>query len=41
MVRIDPAVHAEAARAAASAAKSLAQWTEDVLRAAAKGEASA
>lgn len=32
MVRIDPEVHAQAAREAELAGKSLAQWTEDVLR---------
>ena len=34
-MRIDPAVHAQAARAAELAGKSLTQWTEDALRAAA------
>ncbi|TGD94259.1 type II toxin-antitoxin system HicB family antitoxin [Methylobacterium nonmethylotrophicum] len=36
MVRVDPSVHAQAARAAERAGKSLAQWTEDALRAAAR-----
>jgi predicted HicB family RNase H-like nuclease len=36
MVRIDPAVHARAARAAELSGRSLAQWTEDVLREAAR-----
>lgn len=34
-MRIDPAVHAQAARAAELASKSLTQWTEEALRAAA------
>jgi len=34
-MRIDPAVHAQAARAAELAGKSLTQWTEGALRAAA------
>jgi predicted HicB family RNase H-like nuclease len=32
MVRVDPALHAKSAEAAALAGKSLNQWTEDVLR---------
>ena len=36
MLRVDPAVHAQAARAAELAGKSLNQWGEEVLSAAAK-----
>ena len=38
MVRVDPAVHARAARAAELSGKSLAQWAEDKLRTAAQQE---
>jgi predicted HicB family RNase H-like nuclease len=36
MVRVDPAVHAQAAKAAEMTGKSLAQWTEEQLRKAAR-----
>lgn len=39
MVRVDPAVHAQAARAAELSGKSLAQWTEEKLRDAANQDA--
>jgi predicted HicB family RNase H-like nuclease len=38
MVRVDPAVHAKAAKAAELSGKSLAQWAEDKLRTAAERE---
>lgn len=38
MLRVDPAVHSKAVIAAESAGKSLNQWGEDVLRAAAERE---
>jgi predicted HicB family RNase H-like nuclease len=38
MLRVDPAVHSKAAIAAESAGKSLNQWGEEVLRAAAERE---
>jgi predicted HicB family RNase H-like nuclease len=39
MLRVDPAVHAKAAQAAELAGKSLNQWGEEVLAAAAKRQA--
>jgi predicted HicB family RNase H-like nuclease len=38
MLRVDPAVHAQAARAAELAGKSLNQWGEEVLAQAAKAQ---
>ena len=38
MVRVDPAVHAQAAKAAEMTGKSLAQWAEEHLRNAAQGD---
>ncbi len=38
MVRVDPAVHAQAAKAAEMTGKSLAQWAEDHLRQAAQND---
>ena len=38
MVRVDPIVHAQAAKAAEITGKSLAQWTEEHLRAAARDD---
>ena len=40
MVRVDPAVHAQAAKAAELSGKSLAQWAEEKLRSAAQREVS-
>ena len=40
MVRVDPIVHAQAAKAAEITGKSLAQWTEDHLRVAARQDLS-
>ncbi len=38
MVRVDPAVHAQAAKAAEMTGKSLAQWAEEHLRSAAQSD---
>ena len=38
MVRVDPAVHAQAVKAAEMTGKSLAQWAEEHLRQAAKAD---
>ena len=38
MVRVDPAVHAQAAKAAEITGKSLAQWAEEHLRSAAQSD---
>lgn len=38
MVRVDPAVHAQAAKAAELSGKSLAQWAEEKLKSAAQRE---
>lgn len=38
MLRVDPKIHADSARAAELAGKSLNAWSEDVLRRASRGE---